>query len=106
MQGRNHGKMLAATSAMVGRIYPPWLVSENLGATAVASVAQVVTSLTCTGFPLIQFLIMKSFTTIHIVKPNASAQPNPTSFALGFTMCIVAKNFISVNCVSGNPNNY
>ena len=25
MQGRNHGKMIAATSAMVGRICPPWL---------------------------------------------------------------------------------
>ena len=25
LQGRNHGKMLAATSAMVGRICPPWL---------------------------------------------------------------------------------
>jgi hypothetical protein len=24
-QGRNHGKILAATSAMVGRICPPWL---------------------------------------------------------------------------------
>ena len=24
-QGRNHRKMLAATSAMVGRICPPWL---------------------------------------------------------------------------------
>ena len=25
IQGRNHGKMLAATSVMVGRICPPWL---------------------------------------------------------------------------------
>ena len=25
LQGRNHGKFLAATSAMVGRICPPWL---------------------------------------------------------------------------------
>ena len=25
IQGRNHGKILAATSAMVGRICPPWL---------------------------------------------------------------------------------
>ena len=25
MQGRNHGKNLGATSAMVGRICPPWL---------------------------------------------------------------------------------
>ena len=25
IQGRNHRKMLAATSAMVGRICPPWL---------------------------------------------------------------------------------
>ena len=49
MQGRNHGKMLAATSAMVGRICPPgWnrvKVSENLGATAVATVAPADTSL-------------------------------------------------------------
>ena len=50
-QGRNHGKMLAATSAMVGRICPPPLVgiglkvSENLGVTSVAPVAPVVTSL-------------------------------------------------------------
>ena len=49
LQGRNHGKMLAATSAMVGRICPPgWdriKVSGNLGATLVAPVAPVVTSL-------------------------------------------------------------
>ena len=25
LQGRNHGKMLAETSAIVGRICPPWL---------------------------------------------------------------------------------
>ena len=25
LQGRNHGKVLAATSVMVGRICPPWL---------------------------------------------------------------------------------
>ena len=50
MQGRNHGKFLAATSLMVGRICPlgwDWVkVSENLGATLVAPVAPVVTSLT------------------------------------------------------------
>ena len=28
VQGRNHGKILAATSAMVGRICPPWLEIE------------------------------------------------------------------------------
>ena len=48
-QGRNHGKNLGATSAMVGRICPPGCnrnkVSQNLGATAVAPVAPVVTSL-------------------------------------------------------------
>ena len=42
-QGRNHGKNLGATSAMVGRICPPGCnrvkVSQNLGATVVASVA-------------------------------------------------------------------
>ena len=42
-QGRNHGKNLGATSAMVGRICPPpgcnrVKVSQNLGATAVAPV--------------------------------------------------------------------
>ena len=49
-QGRNHGKNLGATSAMVGRICPPpgcnrVKVSQNLGATAVAPVAPVDTSL-------------------------------------------------------------
>ena len=49
-QGRNHGENLVATSAMVGRICPPpggdrVKVSENLGATAVAPVAPVDTSL-------------------------------------------------------------
>ena len=50
MQGRNHGENLGSTSAMVGRICPPlgwdWVkVFENLGTTAVAPVAPVVTSL-------------------------------------------------------------
>ena len=51
MQGRNHGKNLGATSAMVGRICPPGpgsnrvKVSQNLGATTVAPVAPVDTSL-------------------------------------------------------------
>ena len=50
LQGRKHGEMLAATSAMVGRIcpLPGWdrvKVSENLGATVVAPVAPAVTSL-------------------------------------------------------------
>ena len=48
-QGCNHGKNLGATSAMVGRICPPGCnrvkVSQNLGATAVAPVAPVDTSL-------------------------------------------------------------
>ena len=48
-QGRNHGKNLGATSAMVGRICPPGCnrvkVSQNVGATAVAPVASVDTSL-------------------------------------------------------------
>ena len=49
-QGRNHRENLDATSAMVGRICPPpggdrVKVSENLGATSVAPVAPVVTSL-------------------------------------------------------------
>jgi hypothetical protein len=48
-QGRNHGENLGSTSAMVGRICPPgWdrvRVSENLGATSVAPVAPVDTSL-------------------------------------------------------------
>jgi hypothetical protein len=47
------GKMVAATSAMVGRICPlGWdrvKVSENLVATAVAQVAPVVTSLIVIG---------------------------------------------------------
>ena len=30
MQGRNHGEMLPATSAMVGKICPPWLGSRGL----------------------------------------------------------------------------
>ena len=51
IQGRNHRKMLATTSAMVGRICPlGWdrvKVPENLGATGVAPVAPVVTSLNC-----------------------------------------------------------
>ena len=42
LQGRNHGKNLAVTSAMVGRICPPGgdrvKVSENLGVTSVALV--------------------------------------------------------------------
>ena len=49
IQGRNHGKNLGATSAMVGRICPTGCnrvkVSQNLGATAVAQVAPVDTSL-------------------------------------------------------------
>ena len=48
-QGRNHRENLGATTPMVGRICPPgWnrvKVSENLGATAVAPVAPVDTSL-------------------------------------------------------------
>ena len=48
-QGRNHRENLGATAPMVGRICPPgWnrvKVSENLGATAVAPVAPVDTSL-------------------------------------------------------------
>ena len=48
-QGRNHVKMLAATSAMGGRICPLGLdrvkASENLGATSVSPVAPVDTSL-------------------------------------------------------------
>ena len=48
-QGRNHGENLVATSAMVGRICFPGedrvKVSENLGATLVAPVAPVDTSL-------------------------------------------------------------
>ena len=48
-QGRNRRKNLDATSAMVGRICPPGgdrvKVSENLGATSVAPVAPVDTSL-------------------------------------------------------------
>ena len=48
-QGRNHGNFLAATSAMVVESAPlGWdrvKVSENLGATSVAPVAPVVTSL-------------------------------------------------------------
>ena len=47
--GRNHRQNLDATSAMVGRICPPGgdrvKVSKNLGATAVAPVAPVDTSL-------------------------------------------------------------
>ena len=51
IQGRNRWEILDATSAMVGRICPPppdrnrVKVSENLGATSVAPVAPVVTSL-------------------------------------------------------------
>ena len=50
MQGRNRRENLDATSAMVGRICPPpggdrVKVSENLGATSVAPVAPVDTSL-------------------------------------------------------------
>ena len=50
IQGRNHGENLGATVPMVGRICPPpgWnrvKVSENLGATSVAPVAPVDTSL-------------------------------------------------------------
>ena len=52
-QGRNHRENLGATAPMVGRICPPdWnrvKVSENLGATAVASVAPVDTSLKMIG---------------------------------------------------------
>ena len=51
-QGRNRSENLDATSVMVGRICLPGgdrvKVSENLGATAVAPVAPVVTSLVCT----------------------------------------------------------
>ena len=52
--GRNHRQNLDATSAMVGRICPPppvgdrVKVSKNLGATSVAPVAPVVTSLSGT----------------------------------------------------------
>ena len=57
MQGCNHGKNLGATSAMVGRICPPGCnrvkVSQNLDATAVATVAPVDTSLCIMAvFPL------------------------------------------------------
>ena len=50
IQGRNHGKNLGATSAMVGRICPPpgcnsVKVSQNSGATTVAPVTLVDTSL-------------------------------------------------------------
>ena len=51
LQGRNRRENLVATSAMVGRICPPGpggdrvKVSENLGATSVAPVAPVDTSL-------------------------------------------------------------
>ena len=51
MQGRNHEENLDATYAMVGRICPPppggdrVKVSQNLGATQVAPVAPVDTSL-------------------------------------------------------------
>ena len=49
MQGRNHEENLGATAPMVSRICPPgWnrvKVSENLGATPVAPVAPVDTSL-------------------------------------------------------------
>ena len=49
MQGRNCGKNLGVTSAMVGRICPPGgnrvKVSENLGATRVAPVGPVDISL-------------------------------------------------------------
>ena len=47
-QGRNYGKIFGATSAMVGRICPPPglnRVKENLGATGVAPVTPVNTSL-------------------------------------------------------------
>ena len=48
-QGRNHGENLVATSAMVGRIFPHGgdrvKVSENFGATVVAPVVPVDTSL-------------------------------------------------------------
>ena len=49
IQGRNCGKILAVTSAMVGKNLPPFgwdrvKVSENLGATAVAPVTPAVTS--------------------------------------------------------------
>ena len=37
-QGRNHGKNLGATSAMVGRICNRVKASQNLGATSVAPV--------------------------------------------------------------------
>ena len=54
MQGRNHKENLGFTSAIVGKIGPPgWdrvRVSENLGATSVATVAPVVTSLHITRF--------------------------------------------------------
>ena len=49
VQGRNHWKMLAATSSIMGRICPlGWdrvKVSENLGVTTVVPVAPVVISL-------------------------------------------------------------
>ena len=53
MEGCNHGENLVATVPMVGRTCPPphgWnrvKVSENLGATVVAPVAPVDTSLKC-----------------------------------------------------------
>ena len=51
LQGRNHKENFGATTPMVGRISPPgWnrvKVSEILGATPVAPVAPVDTSLLC-----------------------------------------------------------
>ena len=59
-QGCNHGENLVATSAMVGRICPPpggnrVKVSQNLGATWVAPVAPVDTSLHLKILELILF---------------------------------------------------
>ena len=64
-QGHNHGENLGSTSTMVGRICPPpggdrVRVSKNLGATSVAPVAPVDTSLVCTipmNFFMIFFMI-------------------------------------------------
>ena len=58
------------------------------------------------GFPLMltQFTL-RNFSPlhIHIVKPNAKLVGFGWADALGFTMHIVVKDFISRNCISGNP---
>ena len=63
-QGRNHRENLGATTPMVGKICtlpppPSWnrvKVSENLGATPVAPVAPVDTSLRSIMFPMMMLL--------------------------------------------------